>query len=202
VKGHATLVDAWAGVAGHHPRARLVIGGREGGATLAIQAALARVGPDVRERVSLPGAVDDVGALLCAADLFVLPSSREGLPGALVEAMAMALPVVATDLPSIREVVPSGQHAALVPAGDPLGLGEAISALLADDGRRREMGAANLRRFEERFTLARSLDGMERFYAAVLDRSAAAEAVVHGLVEPAEQEPEPLERRRRVDPDP
>jgi glycosyltransferase involved in cell wall biosynthesis len=201
VKGHAGLVDAWAEVAAQHPRARLVIAGRAGAATPAIQAAVARLGPDARGQIDLPGAVTDVGALLCAADLFVLPSSVEGLPGALVEALAMALPVVASDLPSIREVVPPDRHAVLVPPGDPVALGDAISALLADEGRRREMGAANLRRFEERFTLDRALDGTEAFYAGVVGRSGAAEAVVDGLVEPAEQETEPVERSGGVDPD-
>jgi glycosyltransferase involved in cell wall biosynthesis len=204
VKGHVTLVDAWKEVAARHPRAQLVIAGREGRATRDVHAAVARLPSAAGDRVSLPGAVTDVGELLSAADLFVLPSSVEGLSGALVEALAMGLPVVATDLPPVREVVPSDRHAVLVPFGDAVALADAISVLLADRERRRAMGAANLHRFEDRFTLDRSLDGMEAFYASVLSRSGsrAAEAVVHGLVEPAEQEPEPVERRRGVDSDP
>lgn len=200
VKAHARLIAAWEEVATRAPRAHLVVGGREGGATPAVREALARLPPDAQGRVSLPGAVRDVGELLSAADLFVLPSAREGLPGALVEAMAMALPVVASDLPGIREAVPSDRHAVLVPAGDRRALGEAISRLLAEPGRREDMGAANLHRFEQRFTLGRSLDGMEALYTAVLG-SVAAQPVVDRTVQAAEQHEEPIERRGGSDPD-
>ena len=42
--------------------------------------------------------------LLSHADLFVLPSSHEGLPIALLEAMSYGLPVLASDIPANKEV--------------------------------------------------------------------------------------------------
>lgn len=51
------------------------------------------------------------------ADVFVLPSEREGMPLVLLEALAMGLPIVATDIPGNRDVVADGQNGILVRPG-------------------------------------------------------------------------------------
>ncbi len=47
------------------------------------------------------GFTTDVSSRLAEIDVFVLPSSQEGLPGALCEAMAAGLPCVVTDVGSM-----------------------------------------------------------------------------------------------------
>ena len=47
-----------------------------------------------------------VPELLCSADLFVLPTLKEGSCNAIAEAMACGLPIVSSDIPSVREQVP------------------------------------------------------------------------------------------------
>lgn len=91
----------------------------------------------------------DVERILRGADIFVLPSFREGLPRTVIEAMASGLPVVASDIPACRELV---DHSTgyLVPPGDATRLADAIAALVADPARRAELGAAGLRRALER----------------------------------------------------
>jgi glycosyltransferase involved in cell wall biosynthesis len=54
--------------------------------------------------VLLAGERADIGLILAAADVLLLPSLREGLPGAALEALACGVPVVATNLPGLREV--------------------------------------------------------------------------------------------------
>lgn len=51
---------------------------------------------------------DDIKELIGDADLFVLPSLREGIPNTPLEAMAMKKPIITTDVPGCREVIEDG----------------------------------------------------------------------------------------------
>lgn len=65
------------------------------------------------------------------ADIFVLPSEREGMPLVLLEAMAMALPIVGTDVTGIREMVDE-KTGELAPFDDAASLQKALLKLAAD----------------------------------------------------------------------
>jgi glycosyltransferase involved in cell wall biosynthesis len=104
-----------------------------------------------RAGVRFLGMRSDVDDLYLAADLFVLPSHREGFPRAAMEAAAMGLPVVATDIRGCREVVEDGANGLLIPVGDPEALSAAIRKLGEDPGLRRVMGEAGRRRARQRF---------------------------------------------------
>jgi glycosyltransferase involved in cell wall biosynthesis len=168
-KGHVTLVEAWAEIAGARPRAHLVIAGRSGLASPAIARTLDELPVVARQRVHLVGHTEDVGGLLSAADVFVFPSRHEGLGGALLEALAMSLPIIASDLPAFREFLAPGENAILVPPECARAMAEAIVSLLGDEPLRRRMGAANLKLFEQRFqidTVAEQTEGLYRKLAA------------------------------------
>lgn len=95
------------------------------------------------DRVRFTGLTHDVPSYLQAADLFVLPSRREGLPVALLEAMACGLPSIASRLPGSTEaIIETGVNGVLVPPGDVGALAEAIATLLSDAAERRRLGAA------------------------------------------------------------
>lgn len=79
-----------------------------------------------------------------AADVFVLPSEREGWPNVVTEALASGLPVVATRVGGIPQILgdPPAEHlGALVHPGDDAGLAAALSAVLARDARSGEVRA-------------------------------------------------------------
>jgi glycosyltransferase involved in cell wall biosynthesis len=166
-KDQATLVAAWALIADARPSAELVIAGRPGRASPAIDAALAALPPAAAARVHRPGHVDAVGDLLAAADVFAFPSLHEGLGGAVVEALALGLPIVATDLDVFREFLTDGVNARLVPPADPDALGHAIVEVLADPQQRAAMAAANLAVFDETFSMDRVLDETAALYRRV-----------------------------------
>jgi glycosyltransferase involved in cell wall biosynthesis len=63
----------------------------------------------LEDRVIWHGFQADVRALLRQADIFLLPSHREGLPNALLEAMAEGLVCVARDVGGVSEVWPSSE---------------------------------------------------------------------------------------------
>lgn len=109
---------------------------------------------------------DDIDRILQAADVFVLPSYREGLPRSIIEAMAAGLPVVASDIQACRELVEDGETGFLVPVMDTGRLASAISAVARDLDLRRRMGgrgrAAALAEHDERVVLRRQLDAFRR----------------------------------------
>ena len=92
--------------------------------------------------VQFPGHVEDMPDFLSKADIFVLPSYREGLPRSLIEAGASGLPLIATDVPGCRDVISSGRDGILVPPRNAIALADAISRLAADDGLASRLGAA------------------------------------------------------------
>jgi glycosyltransferase involved in cell wall biosynthesis len=76
--------------------------GDHSGATGACEVELSRT-LGLAERVRFLGQVDDVCALLHAADLFVTPSLSEGLSIASVEALGCGLPLLLTDVPGLSD---------------------------------------------------------------------------------------------------
>jgi glycosyltransferase involved in cell wall biosynthesis len=86
-----------------------------------------------------PGAKDEI---LRLAEVFVLPSTSEGLPMALLEAMSYGLAIVATDVGGVPDVAHDGADALIVPAADPAALAAAVARLAADPGLRGQLGEA------------------------------------------------------------
>lgn len=82
----------------------------------------------------------DVLELTALADVYVLPSYREGVPRTLLEAAASGKAIVTTNAVGCREVVEHGVNGLLVPVRDSQSLAKAIAHLLEDDLSRREMG--------------------------------------------------------------
>jgi len=138
-----------------------VIAGREGNATSAIRDAIERTG--MRDAVMLLGDRSDVADLLCGADVFVLPSYREGMPGAVIEAIAMEVPVVASDIPQVREVT-ADRAALLVTPGDVEGFAAAITRCVDDLVATAARVTAGYERFTTRFTVQRTAAMMVEFY--------------------------------------
>jgi starch synthase len=79
---------------------------------------------------------------LNAADLYTLPSRKEGFPLAPLEAMACGLPVVMADAAGIRDILPgeAADGGIIVPMEDVDALALAISRLLRDSSLREELG--------------------------------------------------------------
>jgi glycosyltransferase involved in cell wall biosynthesis len=105
----------------------------------------------IRDRVLFTGYRAEVDGLLAALDVFVLPSSVEGLPMTILEAMAQGTPVVATAVGGTPEVV-DAETGILVPPGDVEALTAALRDLLADPERARQLGDAGRLRVEAEFS--------------------------------------------------
>jgi glycosyltransferase involved in cell wall biosynthesis len=84
----------------------------------------------VADRIQFLGQRDDVSDLLRAADIFVLPSTSEGLPLSVLEAQATKVPVLAAPTAGIPEVIIDGKTGFLIPAQDIVGYAQRIESLL------------------------------------------------------------------------
>jgi glycosyltransferase involved in cell wall biosynthesis len=121
------------------------------------------------ERVMWTGQVDNVVEYLQAADIFCLPSRREGMPSAVLEAMAVGLPAVVSSLDGISaDIISSGQDGIIVEGEEPEAYAEQLLFLL-ENPQEAEMIASHARqRIEEAFTL----DKGSSQYAALYQRLA------------------------------
>ncbi len=141
-KGIEYLVAAAGLIASERPDIRLHVFGaatpRQAAYGESLRAAAAQLPAGA---VTMHGSVNDVPAVLAAADAYVCSSVSEASPLSVWEAMAMRLPVVSTDVGDVARLV--GDAAGIVvPARDPRALAEAVLSLSADPERQRAMGTA------------------------------------------------------------
>lgn len=103
--------------------------------------------------VRMPGWQENIPEWLAVADIYVLPSYREGLPRTVLEAMAMGLPIITTDVPGCRETVLLGENGLLVPPRDINALAQALLTLIKDPKLRKQMGRRSRELAVQRFSL-------------------------------------------------
>ena len=116
------------------------------------------------------GRVDEMPALMNAADALVLSSVVEGLPMALIEAAASGLPAVATDVGGVREVVLDGHTGFVAPPRDPAALAAAMARLAALSLQdRARMGVAARAHAVARFDLKLVAAEWDRAYRQLLE---------------------------------
>lgn len=139
----------------------------------------------LEEMVMLLGFRPDVGDLLAACDLVVLPSLWEGLSISLLEAMAAGKPVVTTTIGSNFEVTNDGETALLVPSKDSGSLAAAIRALANDGPRLEELGRRGREVQRERYTMRGMLDAYLNEYERLLRQKSLQAPTRHFQVEGA-----------------
>jgi GalNAc-alpha-(1->4)-GalNAc-alpha-(1->3)-diNAcBac-PP-undecaprenol alpha-1,4-N-acetyl-D-galactosaminyltransferase len=133
-KGFDLLIKAFAEVCDTHPEWTLTILG-EGELREELEDLCDRL--EVRERIFMPGIVENIDAHLRKADIFTLSSRFEGFPVTLCEAMACGVPVIATDcLSGPREIVHNGVDGMLVVPDNVDALAVGLDLLMSDPVKR------------------------------------------------------------------
>jgi glycosyltransferase involved in cell wall biosynthesis len=165
VKGHTTLVEAAALLAGRAPHVKFLCVG-EGVMRPVLERRLRELG--IEDRVLLLGHRTDVPAILARANAFTLCSSNEGLSNAIMEAMAARLPAIATRVGGNAELLTDGRGV-LVPFGDPRALASAVERILADAQEARAMGRRARAFVEAELSLDRMQSDHEKLYCRALD---------------------------------
>ncbi|MGI4792389.1 MAG: glycosyltransferase family 4 protein [Janthinobacterium lividum] len=119
---------------------------------------------DLPPSVKLLGRLDDVRPLLAAADVFAVPSRREGQGIAALEAMAAGVPVVASRVGGLAEMLTDGETALLIPPDDPDALAATLSRLQSDARLRRNLAASAASLVRASYGLQTMLDTLTEIY--------------------------------------
>jgi glycosyltransferase involved in cell wall biosynthesis len=102
------------------------------------------------------------------AAVAVLTSDSEGMPVSLMEAAACGVPALTTAVGGTVEIVDDGVTGLLAPPGDAGAIASGLDQLLRDPVFAARLGAAARRRAEERFSLARQVDGLLSLWSGVV----------------------------------
>lgn len=166
-KGVLELVQAAETFLSDHPEAVLTIIGApvSDEDDYAVRVRALAASSRCHDRIEFLGYVRDGAAEIARMDVLVVPSHAE--PGGTVvsEAAAAGVPTVACQVDGMVENV--GDGGVLVPVGDPSELAVAISALLADPARRRELSERALAG-AHRFDPGRFADEMDTLLKAAV----------------------------------
>src|SRR5687768_2296283 len=158
-KNPDVLFEAWASLSERGLRSTLVLVGATTGSYYEIDPALAReikaraVSRNLSDRLVFIEHTDQIERLHRAADVFALPTAREGLPNAMLEAMACGVPPVITRLDGVTDwIVTSGVNGELVAAVDAAAFAIALERLLVSGSGGR--GSGRVRRLQAEPTSA------------------------------------------------
>lgn len=164
-KGHTHLINAMQLVLSVFPQAQLLIVG-EG----RLKGQLARLVKNKRLEANtlfLPSVNDTLG-VLPAMDIFVLPSTKEGLGLALMEAMACGLAVVGSDIGGIKSLIRHNHNGLLVTPADAPALAKAILELLNNPGQAGSLGSSARGFIRDNFSQEKMVLDTERVYSECL----------------------------------
>jgi glycosyltransferase involved in cell wall biosynthesis len=155
------LIRLWPAVQRNHPGAALyLIGtGEEEQKLRSMQ----------RTGIKVIGPVDDVVPYLQAADLFVLPSEREGLSNSMLEAMSCGLPVVATNVGGAMDLLIHLENGFLVPVDDFRNFEQMLVAVLGNPDLRKKAANSARIRIVQRYSLQQTAEELRALYDSVLD---------------------------------
>lgn len=100
----------------------------------------------ITDKVIITGYIHDVSRRLREGSVFLMTSRWEGFPMSVTEALETGLPVISYDIPAMKPLVTDGVEGRLVSAFENKGLVEAMKELAYDEGKRRRMSEAAIRK--------------------------------------------------------
>ena len=170
------LFEAWLSLLERGLNCTLVLVGATSGAYYEIDATIAeRITQlarqrGVSDRVVMVESCDRIEDYYRAADIFALPTAREGLPNVLLEAMASGVAPVITRLEGVTDwIVAPGVTGELVPSVDSAAFATALAPLVMSAERRQALGAAARAHVADRFSIAATARQTFDVYRQLLD---------------------------------
>jgi nucleoside-diphosphate-sugar epimerase/glycosyltransferase involved in cell wall biosynthesis len=171
-KGIIEFLQAAIKISTQYPQAHFVLVGDRlvSDHNASVEAELCSAQQKLGSHLHTLGYRSNVKEVLCAMDLFCLPSYREGLPRSIIEAMAVGLPVVATNIRGTREEVVHGETGLLVPTRDADALAKAFVDLIMDSDLSHRMGRMGRKRvvnlYNESRVIALQIEVINNLYTS------------------------------------
>jgi glycosyltransferase involved in cell wall biosynthesis len=165
-KGLHHLLDAFRRARKELPHARLLL---VGDGELFEEIKAKAVANGLSDTVIFPGFRKDIPEAIQAMDLFVMPSTMEGLCTSILDALALEKPVIGSRVGGIPEILLHEESGLLVPPKDPEALAKAILRLARNPDLARELGRRGRLRVEEMFSAEAMVEGVLEVYRSVLE---------------------------------
>ncbi len=164
-KGVLDLAQAFASLQGKHPKSVLaLVGPDEDGLQAEIEEVLSGRGQFLR----IIPYTNQPEKMLMAADIFCLPSYREGFGSVVLEAGACGVPAVGSQIYGITDSIVDGETGLLFQVGDVAELEAALERLVNDGALRARMGQAARDRAEKIFPQSRITSELLTLYNRLL----------------------------------
>ena len=164
-KGVLDLAQAYAEAGTLHPNAHLLLVGPDEGN---LRAALAGAAAACAPRLHSVGLTDRPQEYFAAADVFCLPSYREGFGTTIIEAAAAGVPAIGSRIYGITDAIVEGETGLLFGAGDVQQLAQSMRTLAGDEGLRRRMGEKARERAVRDFSSAIVTAALLAYYEKLL----------------------------------
>lgn len=164
-KGMLDLAAAFDVIAKHHPDVALLLVGAEEDIPFSRMQEICHAERDRLHYVSFTPTPE---RYMTAADIFCLPSYREGFGMTIIEAAACGVPAVASRIYGITDAVEDGKTGLLFPAGDVTVLTQALLKLIMDMDLRQQVGEAARVRALELFSSQKITKEMLALYGELL----------------------------------
>jgi len=119
-------------------------------------------------RVHFVSYTDKPEAYMCAADVFCLPSYREGFGSVVIEAAACGIPAIASRIYGLTDAVEEGRSGLLFPPRNIDALADCMLRLNDDKVLRSAMGTLARQRAEKDFSSTRVTQAWLEYYDALL----------------------------------
>jgi len=160
-KGVLDLATAFADIAAKSDRLHLLLVGPD---EAALTESIEQAAGVSAARVHFVDYTDKPEAYFVAADIFCLPSYREGFGSVIIEAAACALPAIGSNIYGISDAIRDGETGLLFPPGNITALREAIEQMVIDSESRKRMGQAALKRARNDFSTKRLVQAWLDYY--------------------------------------
>ncbi len=169
-KGLLDLAHAFAEAGARHPDAHLLLVGPDEGN---LSAALSSAAGGCAARLHSAGLTDRPQEYFAAADVFCLPSYREGFGATIIEAAAAGVPSIGSRIYGITDAIVEGETGLLFEAGSVQQLEQSMRTLAGDAGLRARMGVQARERATRDFSSAGVTAALLEYYEKLLALRAA-----------------------------
>lgn len=130
---------------------------------------LSYVDRDLRDKVIFLGHRDDIPRVLKTIDIFVYPSTSEGLGTALLEAMAIERPVVVSDIPTFRDFIIDGINGLFFKNKNIEDVVEKVLLLIKNNELRKKISLNSRYLISRDFTVEKMIFQTEILYKLLMD---------------------------------